>query len=171
MLKGDLSGHHCCTNEVLQSTLTTYFAFTVSRKRWWGLCWKWPMLKKEPAACNRKVPSYDSLDTQSICPSLPVLCTGPPMNTGLFTWYQFVLWRLCNTQKLKNTNTGPGWHKLTLADKNIHCSQHILDVSVILYLRDSLAFIRHPCITTSGHPRKALHLMIIPWDTLWFRKM
>lgn len=99
MLERDSSGHHCCTHEVLQSTLRTFlFCFFFSRKRGWGYVTNAEKKKKEPATYNHKAPWYNSLDTQSICSWLPVLCTGPPMNTGLFTWYHFVLWRLCNTQ-------------------------------------------------------------------------
>lgn len=78
--------------------------------RWWGRSrnseregerernslW-WLMLKKETGAYAHKAPSYYSLDTQSIRPWHPVLCTGPPMNAGLLTWYHFVLRSLCNS--------------------------------------------------------------------------
>lgn len=38
---------------------------------------RWLMLRKETGASAHKAPSYNSLDTQSICPWHPVLRTGP----------------------------------------------------------------------------------------------
>lgn len=118
MLERDSSGHHCCTHEVLQSTLRTFlFCFFFSRKRGWGYVTNAEKKKKNLPPIIIKLLGITLLTPNQSVPDFLFSAQVHPW-TQAFSHGTILF---CGGYVTLSHNTGPGWHKLSFADKNIHC--------------------------------------------------